>query len=91
MADLHIETNVTAPKSIHIPLVRADHLGMSSTFRICLDVSLAIAMTLLGASLNPATPVPRVQWIFFGVATVAAVAFLTCSIFWMRRAKHNGG
>jgi hypothetical protein len=89
LADLHVDANVTAPKVVHIPLVRADLLSISGTFRLFFDVFLAAAMMLLGASLSACNPVPLVQWVFFWVCICAAAIFMTISVVWNRRARDD--
>jgi hypothetical protein len=89
VADLHVDANVTAPATVNVPLVRADMMGMSSTFRVFFDVFLAAAMMLLGATLSSCNAVPTVQWVFFWFCAVGALSCFVASLVWSRRA-HTG-
>ena len=76
MADLRVDANITAPRVVNVPLVRADLLGMSTTFRICFEVALAIASAALGSLINTPSPIPPAQWILLVLSSLAAIAFL---------------
>ncbi|WP_211456993.1 hypothetical protein [Comamonas brasiliensis] len=78
MAKIDVRTTVTAPAEINIPLIRADHAGTSSVFRVCFEVSLSIFSTLTGYTLglNQAQPI---HWLFIAVCFFAAIAFLVLS------------
>jgi hypothetical protein len=86
VADLHIDTNITAPKAVHVPLVRADTLGMSTTFRVCFEVSMAIASAAFGSTINAPPPIPRSHWTLLVVSIGATVAFFFIELHWKRKA-----
>lgn len=79
MAKLDIKTTVSAPTTIDIPLVRADHAHTSHTFRTCFEISLSIFSTLLGYILGLSTTL-RIHWIFLVLMGVATIAFLILSV-----------
>jgi hypothetical protein len=86
VADLHIDTNVTAPKVVNIPFVRADMLGMSSTFRVCFEVALSVASAALGALINAPSPIPKAHWALLLLSAGATVAFFVLDQRWKRKA-----
>ena len=86
MADLHIDTNVTAPKVVNIPFVRADLIGMSSTFRICFEIALAVTSASLGSLINAPAPIPVAQYVLLGLAAIATIAFLALDMWWKKKA-----
>ncbi len=87
MANLKIDANVTAPKVVTVPLVRGDYVGMSSTFRVCFEVALAIASAVLGSLLNAPSPVPMSQWLLLVLSSIAAAAFIVLERRWKRNAQ----
>ncbi|MGQ4661631.1 hypothetical protein [Lysobacter sp. F6437] len=79
MAKLDIKTTVTAPTTINIPLVRADHAATSHTFRTCFEVALSIFSTLLGYVLGLQTTL-QIHWVFLALMGAATLAFLILSV-----------
>jgi len=89
VADLKIDANITAPKVVNIRLVRADLLDVATMFRVSFDVSLAVAMTIVGITIGAPGPVPKIQWAFLAFAGLAAVVSLALDVRTMRRALRN--
>lgn len=75
MAKLNVNAKITAPETINIPLVRADVLHVSTTFRVCFEVGLALTSALLGYVLSLKEVLP-IHWIFLAVSGAATIAFL---------------
>lgn len=72
------KVNVTAPESIDIPLVRADHLQTSNTFRICFEISIACAFSFLSITLSD-TNASKFHWAATIISFIAMVSFGTLS------------
>jgi hypothetical protein len=79
MARLEIKTTVTAPTTIDIPLVRADHAATSHIFRTFFEVALSIFTTLLGYILGLESTL-KIHWVFLVLMFAATLAFLILSI-----------
>lgn len=86
MAQINIETKVTAPSQITVPLVRADHHQTANIFRTAFEIFLTVSSVLVGhiLSLQRST---MVHWMFLLVSVVATIAFLVCSIVFSRRSR----
>jgi len=89
MAKLNIETTVSAPETINVPLVRADILDSSNVFRIFFEVFLSLAAVLIGVILSIKDPT-TLHWVFFWVMAVSALVFLSLFIMYYRQAKRGG-
>jgi len=83
MANLKVNAKITAPENIEIPLVRADVLRVSTTFRVCFEVALALTSALLGHIFSLQVVLP-IHWIFLATSSVATLAFLVLS-HWKQR------
>ena len=79
MANLRVNARITAPESIEIPLVRADVLHVSDTFRVSFEIALSVTSSLAGYVLSLQTTLP-IHWVFLAVTTLATVAFLYLSV-----------
>ncbi|MFA6053264.1 MAG: hypothetical protein WC762_11795 [Methylobacter sp.] len=79
MANLKVNAKITAPENIDIPLVRADIMHMSSTFRVCFEVGLSLTSTLAGYVLSLQEALP-IHWVFLAVSVLATGAFLVLSV-----------
>lgn len=78
MTNLKVNTRITAPENIDIPLVRADVMHVSATFRVCFETALAFTSALLGHVLSLQVVLP-IHWIFLAVSGVSTLAFLVLS------------
>lgn len=75
MARINTKLTLEAPEEISVPLVRADHLEMSNTFRLFFEVFLALTSSLVGVIIS--TPkVETIHWVFLSVSAVSSVIFL---------------
>ena len=79
MANLKVNAKITAPESIEIPLVRADVLHVSDTFRASFEIFLSVTSTLAGYVLSLQATL-LIHWVFLVVTTLATVAFLVLSV-----------
>ena len=79
MANLKVNAKITAPESIEIPLVRADVLHFSDTFRVSFEIGLTVTSTLAGYVLSLQATLP-IHWVFLVVAALATVSFLRLSV-----------
>jgi hypothetical protein len=79
MPNLKVNAKISAPQNIEIPLVRADLLHVSSTFRVCFEVALSLTSTLLGYVLALSVVLP-IHWVFLATTALAASAFLILSV-----------
>lgn len=88
MARIDVETKVTAPSQINVPLVRADYKQTSDIFRIAFEVFLTFTSMLVGHVLSIHTHnVYKITWVFLVVCVLAAIAFLACSFMFSNKAK----
>lgn len=79
MANLKVNTKVTAPETIDIPLVRADIMHVSQTFRTFFELFLSFTSTLLGYVI--ALPViSGFHWLVLTACALATIAFLVLSM-----------
>jgi hypothetical protein len=79
MANLKVNAKITAPENIDIPLVRADVMHVSATFRVCFEVALSLTSTLVGYILSLSSALP-IHWVFLVVSGVATFAFFMLSV-----------
>jgi hypothetical protein len=79
VAKLNVNAKITAPETINIPLVRADVLHVSTTFRVCFEVFLSLTSVLLGYVLS-IQDVLFFHWVSLVVCAGATVAFLILSL-----------
>ena len=86
MAQIDIETKVTAPTQITVPLVRADFHQTANVFRVSFELFLAVTSALLGHVLALQV-VERIHWLFLFVCSIATVGFLVCSVIFGRRSR----
>lgn len=89
MANLKVNAKITAPESIDIPLVRADIMHVSATFRVCFEIGLSLTSTLAGYVLSLQSVLP-IHWIFLVVSGTATTAFLILSVRKHREATVQG-
>ena len=88
MAKIDIETKITAPKIIEIPLVRADYASTSNIFRICFEVCLAIFSVLLGVVISKeGNDIESIYWVFLSVTFVGIIVFLILSCSFNKKSK----
>lgn len=85
MARINTKLSLQAPEEINVPLVRADKLETSDTFRLFFEIFLAITSSLVGVvfSLDKVT---SIHWAFLSVSGVSAVTFLLISL---KHRKHE--
>ena len=71
MARINTKLSLQAPEEINVPLVRADKLETSDTFRLFFEIFLAISSSLIGVilSLEKATVL---HWLFLSLTVIAA-------------------
>lgn len=78
MARVNTKLSLQAPEEINVPLVRADHLETSNTFRLCFEIFLAISSSLVGVILSSPS-VDILHWAFLAVTSCSSVGFLWLS------------
>jgi hypothetical protein len=86
LAQIDIETRITAPTQITVPLVRADHHETANIFRVAFELFLAVTSALLGHVLA-LQEVARIHWVFLAVCALATIGFLVCSTKFNGRSK----
>ncbi len=93
MANIDVETNIQAPKSITINLVREDYLETSNQWRIGFEVCLSIGCAIFGSILSDLNSTDRkilpIYWVFLTVMTVGAILCLCLSGSNYKRAKEK--
>lgn len=75
MAKINVNTNVTAPAEINIPLVRADYADTSNVFRIFFEIFMSFFFCLLGFILGQSN-ISLFHWITLIVCGLMATIFL---------------
>lgn len=88
MANVKINTKISAPSEIDIPLVRADHHETSNIFRLFFEVFLSIFSVLLGNTLSLDEP-QTIHYISLTITGVAALAFISLYAYFCHRAKQG--
>lgn len=88
MARFDVDTSIIAPGKIEIPLVRADLISTSTTFRVLFDIFLSISMTLFGMMISSETAISSMHKGFFAVTVIATITFLVLDVYWQYRARH---
>ena len=86
MANVTVNTKVTAPTEIDIPLVRADHHNTGNIFRLFFEIFMALFSVLLGHTLSIETLQP-IHYISLAVTGVAALAFILLYLYYCHIAK----
>jgi len=89
MANLEVNTTVTAPSNIDIQLVRADIMYMSSTFRVFFEIFLSLTSALLGTILSIPEP-SAFHWITLVVCVFFTATFLALSIRKQKESRSAG-
>lgn len=79
MANLKVNTRVTAPATVEVALVRADVMHVSHTFRAFFEVFLSLTSTLIGYLLSLQTPVPF-HWVALVICCCLTAAFFVLSV-----------
>lgn len=75
MANVRVNTKVSAPTEIDIPLVRADHHNTGNIFRLFFEIFMSLFSVLLGYTLSIEILQP-IHYIALIVTGVAALAFI---------------
>lgn len=88
MANVTVNTKVTAPSEIDIPLVRADHHNTGNIFRLFFEIFMALFAVLLGHTLSIDNLQP-IHYISLAVTAVAALAFILLYLHFCRIAKQG--
>jgi hypothetical protein len=86
VANLKVNARVTAPETIDIPLVRADVMHVSQTFRVFFEVFLALTSTLSGYIFALVAP-SHFHWAVLVICVLTTAAFLVLSMRKQREAK----
>ncbi|MDF1764060.1 MAG: hypothetical protein P1U57_11675 [Oleibacter sp.] len=86
MANFKVNTTISAPSEIDIPLVRADHHETSNIFRLFFEVFLSVFSALLGYTLSIPSP-QAIHYIALSITGIAALAFIGMYIYFSYRAK----
>ena len=79
MARINTKLSLQAPEEINVPLVRADQLKTSDTFRYFFEIFLAIASSLVGVIFS-LEKITFLHWSFLAVTGIASITFLVLSI-----------
>ena len=79
MANLKVNARITAPENIDIPLVRADVMRVSATFRTFFEVFLSLTSALIGHMLSLQETIP-LHWVSLTVVALATLVFLILSL-----------
>ena len=79
MARINTKLSLQVPEEINVPLVRADKLETSDTFRYFFEIFLAITSSLVGVILS-IEKTSTLHWAFLSVTGVSAILFLVISI-----------
>ncbi|EKO5123792.1 MULTISPECIES: hypothetical protein [Vibrio] len=75
MARLNTKLTLEAPDEINVPLVRADVLDTSNTFRIFFEVFLSLTSGLVGVILS-STNVSTIHYVFLAVCVISCGVFM---------------
>lgn len=86
MARIDVETSVTAPAKITVPLVRADHHHTSGVFRFTFEIFLAMS-AMLGGHILSIQDVPKLTWLSLVVCVITAIGFLICTVVFARKSR----
>jgi hypothetical protein len=89
MAQFEIETEVSGPGKIEVPLVRADTLEFSNIFRMCFEAFLSITSAVGGSAMSSEN-VSTIHAIFIAVSALATIAFLVLTWIYRGRAEKSG-
>ena len=87
MAQINVEANITAPATVTIPLVRADHHETSNIFRVCFEVFLSLFSGLLGYTLSLQSP-EMIHYVSLSICGIAATVFLIITFVYERKSKN---
>ena len=79
MAKITVNATISAPTTIKIPLVRADHVSTSNIFRVFFEIFLSITSTTLGYVLSLSAP-QAIHWVVLAIFSLATAAFLIITI-----------
>lgn len=77
---------IPMPKTISVPLVRADYLSTSLKFRTAFEIYLSLTGLLLGPVFFVQS-VTRLHWVFLSVACLSSILFWSLSVWSGRRAR----
>jgi len=86
MARLNTKLTLDAPDEISVPLVRADVLDTSNTFRLCFEIFLAITSALIGVVLS-IDNAEIIHFIFLTVSLFSCIAFFIKSQTCLKKGK----
>ncbi len=86
MAEINIETTVTAPDKINITLVRADHAYTTNIFRTFFEIFLVVTGVLVGHLLSLKV-VENIYWLFLVTLGLSDAAFLLLSYSFRKKSE----
>ena len=77
MATINVKAIVTAPSEINIPLIRADDLRTSNSYRVFFEIFLSGFWATFGVVLTIDKPTIA-HWVLFGASLIFTVVFFVC-------------